>query len=135
MSIVLAMSFSALVPIYGGGTLIATEVIRAGDALGETNTESEDGTLSDNDRALLGREVRRTVYKGKIIEASDTRPRRLVVRNQNVTVKYISRGVEISMTGRAMGEGAAGEPISVMNPETRKLVHGQITPEGWVLAQ
>ena len=135
MSILLAIGLSVSVPIYGGGTLVATEVIRAGDSLGETNTEAEDGTLSEDDRALFGREVRRTVYKGNVIKPSDTQPRRLVVRNQNVVVKYRSRGVEITMNGRAMGEGAAGELVSVMNPETRKLIHGQITADGWVLAQ
>ena len=135
MSIFLAISLLASTPIYGGGALIATEVIRAGDALSESNTESDGEGLTENDQALLGREVRRTVYKGAAIRATNTRARRLVLRNQTVTIKYQSRGLEITMTGRAMGEGGAGDPVSVMNVASRQLVQGEIMSEGWVLAR
>jgi flagella basal body P-ring formation protein FlgA len=135
MSAILAASLSALLLLSAEGTLVATEVIRAGDTLSETNTEPEDGVFSEEEIALLGREVRRTVYRGAAIDAQNTRSPRLVTRNQIVTVKYQSRGLEITLSGRAMGEGAAGEAVSVMNLETKKLINGQIMPEGWVLAR
>lgn len=135
MSIIFAASLSALALISSSSSLIATEVIRAGTLLSEANTEAEEGGLSEEQRALLGREVRRTVYKGRAIDPANTRSPRLVVRNQIVTVKYRSRGLEITMNGRAMADGAAGEPVSVMNLETKQLVNGHIMPDGWVLAR
>ena len=132
MSAILAIGYSALVALSGGGSLVATEVIKAGSVLSEANTESEDGVLSEDDRALLGREVRRTVYKGRNIDPANTRAPRLVVRNQNVTVKYRSNGLEITLNGRAMADGGAGETVSVMNLQSRQLISGQIMPDGWV---
>ena len=132
MSAILAIGYSALVALSGGGSLVATEVIKAGSVLSEANTESEDGVLSEDDRALLGREVRRTVYKGRNIDPANTRAPRLVVRNQNVTVKYRSNGLEITLNGRAMADGGAGETVSVMNLQSRQLISGQIMPGGWV---
>ena len=132
MSVFLAIGYSALVALSGGGSLVATEVIKAGSILSEANTESEDGALSEDDRALLGREVRRTVYKGRNIDPANTRAPRLVARNQTVTVKYRSNGLEITLNGRAMADGGAGETVSVMNLQSRKLISGQIMPGGWV---
>jgi len=134
MSIILALSLATLAPI-SGGSLVATEVIRAGGFLSEANTESENGSLTEDERALFGREVRRTVYKGGAIDASNTRTPRLVTRNQMVTVKYQSPGLEITLNGRAMGDGAAGEQVAVMNIESRQLMSGYIMPDGWVLVK
>lgn len=134
MSIISAISFSALVSI-AGGSLVATEVIRAGTSLSQANTASEDGPLTEDDRGLLGREVVRTVYKGNAINPSNTRTPRLVMRNQVVTVKYKIPGLEITLSGRAMGDGAAGEQVSIMNIESRQMMNGYIMPEGWVLVK
>ena len=132
MSAILAIGYSALVVLSGGSSLVATEVIKAGSILSEANTESEEGVLSEEDRALLGREVRRTVYKGRNIDPANTRAPRLVARNQTVTVKYRINGLEITLNGRAMADGGAGETVSVMNLQSRKLISGQIMPDGWV---
>jgi len=134
MSIILAISFSALVSITGG-SLVATEVIRAGSSLSETNTASEEGPLTEEERELFGREVVRTVYKGGAIKPSNTRTPRLVTRNQIVTVKYQIPGLEITLSGRAMGDGAVGEQVSIMNLESRQMMNGYIMPEGWVLVK
>jgi flagella basal body P-ring formation protein FlgA len=79
--------------------------------------------------------VKRTVYAGQPITLDNTRPVRLVTRNQVVTIKYISGPLEISTTGRAMGEAAANETVSVLNLQSRQLVQGIVQADGWVLAQ
>lgn len=135
MSVIIAISLSTLALLSGADSLVATEVIRAGTSLSEANTQAEDGTLSEEDRGLLGREVRRTVYKGATINAANTRAPTLVSRNQTVTVKYKVRGLEITLNGRSMGAGAAGDLVSVMNLETRQLVSGEVMPGGWVMAK
>lgn len=115
-------------------TLVAADVIRAGDIVTTSNTDNDD-SLSASDEMLLGREVRRTVYAGQPIKMANTRAPRLVTRNQIVTVKYMKGALEITVTGRAMGEGGEGQSVSVMNLQSRQLIQGTITKDGWILAQ
>jgi flagella basal body P-ring formation protein FlgA len=134
MSIISALTVASLISL-SHGSLVAKEVIRAGAVLTEENVESEDGFISDEDRALLGREMRRTLYKGAKVKPENTQARRLIIRNQSVMVKYRFNGMEITINGRAMGDGAAGDQISVMNSESKRLVSGSVMPDGWVLVK
>lgn len=135
MSIFAALSLGAIAALSGGASLVAADVIRAGDAVTVSNAELPEGEDPSVYDLFEGREVRRTVYAGQPITLDNTRPVRLVTRNQVVTIKYISGPLEISTTGRAMGEAAAGEPVSVLNLQSRQLVQGVVQADGWVLAQ
>lgn len=130
-----AMSLAVIAGLTGSSALVASDVIRSGDRVTPANATTESGTLSDEDEALLGREVRRTIYAGQAITLDNTRPPRLVKRNQIVTVKYISGALEITTTGRAMAEAGLHEPVTVLNLDSRQLVHGIVQETGWVLAQ
>lgn len=130
-----AAGLTALAQLLGAGSLVATDVIRAGDQVTTANVDTEDAGFGAEDEALLGREARRTIYAGQEITLDNTRAPRLVRRNQIVTVKYISGALEISTTGRAMGEAALDEPVSVLNLQTRQMVHGIVQESGWVLVQ
>lgn len=135
MSCLFAVSFGIVSVLTGSSSLIAKDVIRAGDAVTESNVTTETGFLDADDEALLGREVRRTVYAGQPIKPENTRSRRLVTRNQTVPVKYVDGMLEITISGRAMSEAGEGEPVEVMNLETRQLIRGIVTKDGWILAQ
>ena len=135
MSIVASIISAGILTFAGAGGLVATDVIRAGETLRLENVEAKDGTLNESEQNLLGREVIRTVYPGRDVLASNTRQRRLVIRNQDVQIKYRKNGLEISLNGRAMSDGGIGEQVSVMNTSSRKIVSGIVTQEGWVQAQ
>ena len=130
-----AAGLLALTTLTGTSTLVASEVIRAGDRVTMENVAPEEGQLAKADRAIYGREVRRTVYAGQEVTFDNTRVPRLVKRNQIVTVKYIRGALEISTTGRAMGEAALNEPVTVLNLQSRELINGVVQENGWVLAQ
>ncbi|MEM9670123.1 MAG: flagellar basal body P-ring formation chaperone FlgA [Pseudomonadota bacterium] len=127
-----SFAISAFLAATQLSTLIATEVIRSGDAITTANTVPAESNVTESDSVLLGREVRRTVYKGQPIRFSNTTTPKLVSRNQLVTVKYTTGSMEISLTGRAMGDAGAGDPISVLNTDSRKRIEGFVTEEGWV---
>lgn len=99
----IALGLGLAAQMLGGSSLVVKEVIRAGDTVTAANISTETGALVDTDNPLLGREVRRTVYVGQELSMDDTRPARLVRRNQLVTVKFVSGALEITTTGRAMG--------------------------------
>ena len=135
MSSLLAMGLSLALSITGGASFVANDVIRSGDKISASNISTEAGDAAPANDPLIGREVRRTIYAGQPVSMDNTRPARLVSRNQMVTVKYIRGGLEISTTGRAMGEAAADEPVTVLNTDSRQMVHGIVQKDGWVLAQ
>ena len=131
----IAFSFTILAALTSASTLVAEDVIRAGDRVTITNTTTASGAVTTVDDPLLGREVKRTVYAGREVTFDNTRPARLVKRNQIVTLKYLAGGLEISTTGRAMGEAGQDEGITVLNLQSRQIVHGIVQENGWILVQ
>ncbi len=134
MSLV-AIAFSLNAAFAGVSTLVAAEVIKAGDRVTAANSEFAEGGQPESDVALLGREVRRTVYVGQPITEDNTRAAMLVKRNQVVSLRYVSGALEITTSGRAMGEAGLNETVTVLNQESRQLVQGTVQESGWVLAQ
>ncbi|MEL6322662.1 MAG: flagellar basal body P-ring formation chaperone FlgA [Pseudomonadota bacterium] len=114
--------------------LVATDVIRAGDRVSAANAGSETDEGVDPANPVLGREVSRTVYAGQSLTMDNTRPARLVTRNQIVTLKYVHGGLEITVQGRAMGDAALNEPVAVFNLSSKQLVKGVVRDGGWVQA-
>ena len=135
MITLVALGFGVIAAITDASSLVAAEVIRAGDRVSAANAMTDAGTAADADESLLTREVRRTIYAGQSITADNTRPPMLVKRNQVVTLKYINGALEITTTGRALGEAGLSESVSVLNPDSRQLVQGIVQEGGWVLAQ
>ena len=131
----IAVGIGLMAHFIGTSSLVATEVIRAGDTLSPANVSTESGDVASSDDPVMGREVRRTVYVGQEVTLDDTRPARLIRRNQVVTVKFVSGSLEITTTGRAMGEGTQDESISVLNLSSKKIVSGIVQEGGWVLVQ
>jgi len=131
---VVAIGFGILATFAGSSSLVAAEVIRAGDPVTSANAVTEDGDPAFGD-PLIGREVRRTVYAGKPITYDNTRAPILVKRNQLVTLKFIRGSLEITATGRALGEAGVNEPVTVLNQQSKQMVQGIVQEEGWVLAQ
>jgi flagella basal body P-ring formation protein FlgA len=135
MTFLAALGLGAIAVLTDASSLVAAEVIRAGDPVTVTNAELAEGAGPDAYDTFAGREVKRTVYAGQLITIENTRPVRLVTRNQIVTIKYIRGPLEISTTGRAMGEAAQNETVSVLNLQSRQMVQGIVQADGWVLAQ
>lgn len=116
-------------------SLTANDVMRSGEIITVDNTSPPDDVWQQEHANLLGREVRRTVYAGQTIEAKDTRAPRLVKRNQLVTLKYMKGSLEISLTGRALGEAAENESVTVLNLQSRQVVEGIVQAGGWIWVQ
>lgn len=113
-------------------SLTANDVMRRGEIITVDNTSPPDDVWQQEHADLLGREVSRTVYAGQSIRPQDTRAARLVKRNQLVTLKYVKGPLEISLTGRALGEAAENEFVTVLNLESRQVVEGIVQSGGWI---
>ena len=127
-AIVLSLGLSFASP----ATLKANDLIRTGDIITSENVSPDGDVWHEEHAALIGREVRRTVYAGQSIRPQDTQPPRLVKRNQIVTLIYMRGGLESSLTGRAMGEAGLDETVPVLNLQSRQIVEGTVQAGGWI---
>jgi flagella basal body P-ring formation protein FlgA len=135
MIALVALGLGAVAVLADASSLVAAEVIPAGNGVTVANAELRDGDGPELYDLYVGREVRRTVYAGQPITFENTRSARLVTRNQVVTIKFISGPLEISTSGRAMGDAALNETVSVLNLQSRQMVQGVVKADGWVLVQ
>ena len=135
MIALVALGFGAVAVFADASSLVAAEVIPAGGGVTVANAELRDGDGPELYDLYAGREVRRTVYAGQPITFENTRSARLVTRNQVVMIKFISGPLEISTSGRAMGDAALNETVSVLNLQSRQMVQGVVKADGWVLIQ
>lgn len=130
-----AIAFSLGLSFASPASLTANDLLRTGDIITSENVSPSGDVWHDEHAALLGREVRRTVYAGQTIRPQDTQSPRLVKRNQIVTLKYLRGGLEISLTGRAMGEAGLDETVPVLNLQSRQIVEGTVQAGGWIWVQ
>lgn len=79
---------------------------------------------------VVGQEARVALYPGRPIPYDDIGPPAIVDRNDLVTLFFDRGSLVISTEGRALGRGAAGDVIRVMNLSSRTTVSGQIRPDG-----
>jgi flagella basal body P-ring formation protein FlgA len=116
-------------------TLVAARTVRAMSVLmPEDLAVSEDevpGALRHPDEAL-GLEARTMLYQGRPIRPSDVGPAALVERNALVALVFRRGGLTITAEGRALGRGAVGDRLRVINLSSRTVVTGTVEADGRV---
>lgn len=108
--------------------LLAARTMRAGTAIGIgdiilTSDPAPLGAATHIDEAL-GQETRVTLYSGRPIPLASLGPPALVERNQLVTLMFQQGGLNIRADGRALGRGAEGDEVRIMNLGSRSTVFG-----------
>jgi flagella basal body P-ring formation protein FlgA len=117
-------------------TLVANRTIRAHSVLGPGDLAivagESHGALNSLQEAI-GKEARVTLYAGRPIRATDLAAPALVERNQTVRLVFRDHGLLIMTDGRALGRGAAGERIRVLNLGSKSTVTGMVMLDGSVI--
>jgi flagellar basal body P-ring formation protein FlgA len=116
-------------------SVVATRTIRAKALIAPEDlalvSAELPGALTDMAEAV-GLEARVVIYAGKPVRPGDLGSPTLVDRNQLVALIYLSGGLAISTEGRALGQGAKGDDVRVMNLGSRNTITGRIGPDGAV---
>ncbi|MCA0930514.1 flagellar basal body P-ring formation chaperone FlgA [Ruegeria profundi] len=125
---------SLLVPVVAiADTVVPTRTIRAKEIIAandlETKPQKVAGGVSDTE-VLVGLEARVALYPGRPIRATDVGPPALVDRNDLVVLIFDRQPLSITAEGRALGRGAAGDRIRVMNLSSRTTISGVVRPDG-----
>lgn len=122
------MGFSASAEILvPSRTIRAKEIIQPEDLV--VKAVDVAGAISE-EGAIVGQEARVALYPGRPIRHSDVGPPAIVDRNDVVPLIFSRGGLLIITEGRAMGRGASGEVIRVMNLTSRTTVTGRIRSDG-----
>ncbi len=124
-----------LLVLSQSGSIVAAETIPAGESIVMDKLVVDGDEDPSHLSGLVSREARRTIYANQAVTMDNTRPRRIVARNQVVTLSYRQAGLEINLSGRAMGAAALGEQVQVMNLSTREMLSGTVQKDGSVLVQ
>jgi flagella basal body P-ring formation protein FlgA len=115
--------------VTANSTLTRGTMISSADLSVETKDETERQALLSQ---YIGMSVVRTISSGSAIKPRDVAAPVQVKRNSSVKMIYRLGRLEISATGRALGEGRMGDIITVMNTDSRKRVEGRVTGMGIV---
>jgi flagella basal body P-ring formation protein FlgA len=82
--------------------------------------------------AMVGMAARRPLRVGETISRADLEQPRVVLRNEIVTLVYERPGLALTARGRALGDAAAGDLVSVLNEQSRRTIQGIAAPGGVV---
>lgn len=138
-----------LKPVRVAGQLVETmevvvprRAVARGETLGKADVQVErrprEGQATDligDPRAAIDKVATRALMAGAPLRAGDVRREEIIAKGDLVTLVYESRGLTITMRGRASEAGAMGDVISVTNPQSKRVLHGTVSGPGRISVQ
>lgn len=115
--------------VVAARNLAPGEILQESDAL---LIRGEVPGAFDTVPAVVGREARVALYAGRAILKSQLDTAATVERNQIIEIVYTATGLRMQTEGRALGRGAAGDRIRVMNLSSKASFFGTIQDDGSV---
>lgn len=115
--------------------MVPNRTIRPGEIIASHDLIEKEGNVAGAAVAvqdLAGLEARVALYPGRPVPLAHVGPPAIVDRNQLVMLVYRSDGLHIVAEGRALGRGARGDFIRVMNLASRSTVTGRVAANGTI---
>jgi flagella basal body P-ring formation protein FlgA len=81
---------------------------------------------------LVGKQLVRQSHAGVMLKDSDVAEPTVVTRNTPVMVLFKSGAMTLTIKGQALGTASAGQSVDVLNPISRKVLHGIAQADGSV---
>lgn len=81
---------------------------------------------------VVGLQARRPLRAGQAIVASEFMRPQVVARGDIVTLVYRTAALQITGRGQALQPGAVGDLVPVLNPQSKRTLHGTVTGNGLV---
>lgn len=108
-----------------------TQSLPRGAILGASDIEmrpiqlafAENGGLSQP-QDLIGMQMKRPARVGMMVRPSDVAEPQIINRSELVTIFYRKGALRLTVKGQALNSAAKGEPVSVLNLVSKKVIHG-----------
>ncbi len=133
----LALLQAPLVAVAAERLPVPATIIYPGDVVRDGSLTEKDFSDSFSNAGfilrrsdLVGKVARRTLLPGQAVAASAVTLPKLVTIGAMVRVVFEEGGLAISTYASALQAGAAGDLISVRNPESGVVLSGVIAPDG-----
>jgi flagella basal body P-ring formation protein FlgA len=117
-----------------------TRTLPAGTIIGANDVELRLVPLTYAENAglvrideIVGKQLQRQTRAGVLIKPGDISAPELVSRNELVTIIYRQGPLTLTTRGQALNAASMSQPVSVLNPMTRKVLHGTAISNGTVL--
>ena len=110
-------------------SLAAGEVVQPQDLVWTKVAAAPADAPSDADQ-VIGLAARRPLRSGAVAAMRDVSSPQVVKAGDLVTVTYEDGGISLALQGKAMAAGALGEPVSVLNTNSKKTIQAVITGPG-----
>ena len=129
------VSATQTVPVLNGA-LQRGELIGKNDIVVEKRNITQDfgGIITEMDD-LIGMEARRNLQAGTPLRFADLLSPVLVERGQTVSIVSGGGGLRVSMQGKALANGSAGDRVLVANLTSGTRVEGVVAADGSVIIQ
>jgi len=108
------------------------EVIKASDVMVERRPKAEVGADPASRSRAVGMQARKQLRAGQALRVADIAKPDLVQRDQTVTLIYQAAGLYLTIRGKALDGGTAGDVVSVLNFQSKRTVSGVVTGRGQV---
>jgi flagella basal body P-ring formation protein FlgA len=105
------------------------EMIQPEDLIWAKAATAPSGAPRDPD-AVIGMAARRPLREGAAVSINDVSAPVVIKQGDLVTVTWSSDGITLSLQAKAMASAAVGQPFSVMNPASKKVVEAVATGPG-----
>ncbi len=108
------------------------DILTASDLMWET-APSNQGQTTGMPRLkteVVGKQVRRTLRSGRAFRMSDIETPALIAKGDPVTLIYSTGGLMLTVSGRALTDAAANEPVRIMNNYSKRAIDAVATGAG-----
>jgi len=108
------------------------EIIKASDVVIERKPRAEVGNDSLGVEQAVGLAAKNALRAGQVLRANNLTKPQVVQRNEAVTMSYQVPGIRLTVRGKALESGAAGDVVGVLNIQSNRTVQATITGPGRV---
>jgi flagellar basal body P-ring formation protein FlgA len=110
------------------------ETVRDSDILIERKPRSEVASdVVTKVSAVIGQAARRALRPGQTLRPADLMKPDLVGRNETVTIVFEMPGITLTARGKAVDAGAQGDTVSVLNPQSKRVLQATVRGPGLVV--
>ena len=86
-----------------------------------------------NPADVIGQSARLNLIAGRTIRSNDVEAPKLVSRGNRVLMVFARPGLTLTVAGQAMQDGAEGDLIKVINPNSNRILEGVVARDGRVI--
>lgn len=91
-------------------------------------------TIQSKDQ-LVGKVASKSLSAGSFIRSTDIEKRKVIKKDQLVTLILEKPGLSLKTQGKAITSASLNETISVMNIQSKRIIHGIVKAPGLVMVQ